>query len=92
MLAAEYGLDKNKVYTAFDAFLADGEMNTVYIATPNLLHYEQVKKALQAGKHVICEKPFCTRAKQARELVDLAKERRLFLVGCSSYSSFLPNL
>lgn len=90
MLAAEYGLDKNKVYTAFDAFLADGEMNTVYIATPNLLHYEQVKKALQAGKHVICEKPFCTRAEQARELTALAKENHLLLADATP-TSFLPN-
>lgn len=87
-LAAEYGV--NKVYTDLDAFLADGEVNFVYIATPNLLHYEQVKKALLAGKNVICEKPFCTRAEQARELVALAKERGLFLVDAVP-TAFLPN-
>ena len=64
-LASEYSA--GKVYTDMDAFLGDPEINTVYIATPNLLHYEQAKAALLAGKHVILEKPFCTREKYARE-------------------------
>ncbi|MBD5550771.1 MAG: Gfo/Idh/MocA family oxidoreductase [Lachnospiraceae bacterium] len=87
-LASEYGADK--VYTEMDAFLADKEINFVYIATPNLLHYEQIKKALLAGKNVICEKPFCTRAEQAHELVDMAKERHLFLIEAVP-TAFLPN-
>lgn len=87
-LAAEYGVDK--VYTEMDTFLADSEVNFVYIATPNLLHYEQVKKALLAGKNVICEKPFCTKARQARELVEIAKELHLFLVEAVP-TAFLPN-
>lgn len=61
-------------------FLVDKEVNFVYIATPNLLHYEQIKKALLAEENVVCEKPFCTKAEQAHELVDIAKERHLFLV------------
>ena len=43
-LAAEYGAEK--VYTDMDAFLADPQINFVYIATPNILHYPQAKKAL----------------------------------------------
>ena len=62
-LAQDYGAEK--VYTDMDEFLSSNAINTVYIATPNLLHYEQAKKALLAGKHVICEKPFCTRLDQA---------------------------
>ena len=88
-VAAEYGADR--VYTDLDAFLADEEMNTVYIASPNLLHYEQTRKALLAGKHVICEKPFCTKADQARELTALAKEKRLFLADAVP-TAYLPNL
>ena len=88
-LAAEYGAER--VYTDLDAFLGDEEMNTVYIASPNLLHYEQTKKALLAGKHVICEKPFCTKAEQARELTALAKEKQLFLADAVP-TAFLPNL
>lgn len=87
-LAEEYGA--SKVYTDMDAFLRDEETNFIYIATPNLLHYEQTKRALLAGKNVICEKPFCTKAEQARELVELAKERGLFLVDAVP-TAFLPN-
>ncbi len=87
-LAGEYGC--SRVYTDMDAFLGTDEINTVYIATPNLLHYEQAKKALLAGKHVILEKPFCTRALQAEELIRLAKERHLLLVEAAP-TTFLPN-
>lgn len=88
-LAAKYGACR--VYTDMDAFLADGEVNFVYIATPNLLHYEQAKKALLAGKNVILEKPFTPKAEQAKELVRIAKERHLFLVDATP-TAFLPNL
>ncbi len=88
-LAEEFG--GGKVYTDMEAFLGDDEVNTVYIASPNLLHYEQAKRALLAGKHVICEKPFCTKACQARELVDMAREKGLFLVDAVP-TAFLPNL
>lgn len=87
-LAKEY--DVSKVYTDMDRFLADEEINFVYIATPNLLHYEQTKKALLAGKNVICEKPFCTKASHARELVELAKSKGLFLIDAVP-TTFLPN-
>ena len=87
-LADQYGADK--VYTDMDAFLADESIDVVYIATPNLLHYEQTKRALLAGKHVICEKPFVTKSAQARELVSLAKERGLMLVEAVP-TTFLPN-
>lgn len=88
-LAEEYGAEK--VYTDMDAFLRDEEVNFVYIATPNLLHYGQAKAALLAGKNVICEKPFCAKASQARALAALAKEKGLFLVDATP-TAFLPNL
>lgn len=87
-LANEYGC--KKIYTDMSEFLSDERINTVYIATPNLLHYEQAKKALLAGKHVICEKPFVTRLSQAEELAALAKEKNLLLVEAAP-TTFLPN-
>ncbi len=92
MLAAEYGLDKNKVYTAFDAFLADGKMNTVYIATPNLLHYEQVKKGAAGGKApLIVRSPSVRRAEAGqRELTAWQKENHL-PSGRRHAHVFLPN-
>lgn len=88
-LADAYGV--KKVYTDMDEFLQDEETNFIYIATPNLLHYEQVKRALIAGKNVICEKPFCTKASQARELIELAEEKGLILVDAVP-PAFLPNM
>ncbi len=87
-LANEYGC--KKTYTDIDAFLADDEINTVYIAIPNLLHYEYTKKALLSGKNVICEKPFTTKYSHAKELSDIASDRNLFLVEAAP-TSFLPN-
>lgn len=87
-LAAEYGAQK--VYTDMDAFLADETVNVVYIATPNLLHHSQAKRALLAGKHVILEKPFCTTARDARELVEIARGKNLLLVDAVP-PSYCPN-
>jgi predicted dehydrogenase len=87
-LASSYNVPK--VYTDMEAFLQDDEINFVYIATPNSLHYEQTKKALLSGKNVICEKPFCTQASQAYELVEIAKQKGLFLVDAVP-TAFLPN-
>ena len=88
-LAEKFG--GGRVYTELEEFLADEEMNTVYIASPNSLHYPQTRQALLAGKHVLCEKPFCTTADQAKELAALAKERGLMLAEAVP-TAFLPNL
>lgn len=88
-LAAKYGA--SSVYTDMDAFLADENVNFVYIATPNLLHYPQAKKALLAGKNVILEKPFTTTAEHARELVRIADEKGLILIDAVP-TAFLPNV
>ena len=88
-LAAQYGAAK--VYTDMNAFLADPDVDMVYIATPNLLHYPQAKAALLAGKHVLLEKPFTTKLTHARELVQLAQARGLILIDAVP-TAFLPNL
>lgn len=62
------------VYTDLDAMLADPLVDAVYIATPNSLHVEQSRKALKAGKHVICEKPLATATEPIRELYRVADE------------------
>ncbi len=67
-------------YTDYDLFLKDTSFDTVYVAIPNNLHYSYSKKALLAGKNVICEKPFTTNHKQALALADLALEKHLFLI------------
>lgn len=77
-LAEDFGVEK--VYTDLDALCADEELDFIYVASPNSLHYEHVKKALLAGKNVICEKPFVPTYAQARELAELAKEKDLLLI------------
>lgn len=76
-LAQQFGI--SKVYTDYDAMLADPDIELVYIATPNSLHYAQTKAALLTGKNVLCEKPFVPTVAEADELIALAKEKHLFL-------------
>lgn len=71
--------DFKTYYTDIDEFLADKNIDVVYVALPNSLHFEYAYKALKAGKHVLLEKPFCTNYKQAKTLVDYAKAHKLFL-------------
>lgn len=78
-LARSYGC--SRVYTDFDAMLRDPEVNAVYVAAPNSLHYKYTKAALLAGKHVLCEKPFCPELWQAQELFALAYGRDLTAYG-----------
>lgn len=68
-----------RLYTDMDAFLADPSFDTVYVGVINSLHYPYTKKALLAGKNVICEKPFMSDGRQAREMIGLAEEKGLFL-------------
>lgn len=62
----------------YDTFL--NEVNAVYIATPHSTHFDYAKRALLAGKHVLCEKPMVFEGMQARELFSLAQERGLILM------------
>lgn len=55
-------------------------VNAVYIATPNTSHYELIKKAINAGKHVLCENAMVTNSKQAKELYELARNNKVVLL------------
>lgn len=76
-MAEAYGI--GKVYTSLDVMLEDPAIELVYVASPNALHYAQTKAALEAGKHVICEKPFAPTVEEAVELITLAKQKGVFL-------------
>ena len=67
-------------YGSYEALAADPEVEAVYVATPNNMHYENVRMCLEAGKHVLCEKPFTTSAREARELYALAAKKGLFVM------------
>lgn len=78
--AAEKGIAKT--YPTVEALLADKELDAVYIATPNKFHVPLAKQALEAGKHVILEKPFAMNYTEAKEAADLSKQLGLvFTIG-----------
>ena len=68
-------------YTQYDKLLKDVDL--VYVASPHLTHYDYVKQALLADKHVLCEIPFMLSEEQAAELYKLAEERHLVLLEAS---------
>ena len=78
--AAELGVAPDRCYPDYKTMFAeeakreDG-IEAVSIATPNGMHYEVLKAALEAGLHAVCEKPLCFTSEQAEELVALAKEK-----------------
>lgn len=76
-LAKTYGIPD--VTTDYEAFLSNRKFDIVYLGISNSVHFEYAKKALEAGKHVICEKPFTVTAAEAKELESLAKAKQLFL-------------
>ena len=74
-----------KAYGSYDELLDDPEVEAVYIPLPNTLHYEWVKKAIQHGKHVLCEKPMTPAAREAEELFDLAEKKGVHLMEAFAY-------
>ena len=67
----------NKVYTDLEEMAKSSDIDAVYIASPNSLHYEQSKVFLENGKHVICEKPIVTKLSEYEELKELADSKKL---------------
>ena len=76
-------------YPTYEALAADPDVDVIYIATPHNLHYENMKLCLNAGKHVLCEKPLTVNAAQAQECMTLAKEKGLFLME-AMWMKFIP--
>jgi D-xylose 1-dehydrogenase (NADP+, D-xylono-1,5-lactone-forming) len=76
--AREHGIPR--AYGSYEALLADPEIDAVYISLPNALHLEWTRRALQAGRHVLCEKPLGRRRADVEAAFDLAeREGRLLM-------------
>ncbi len=73
--AARLGLAK--AYSSFGEVLADDEVRSVHITTPNRYHFEMAAAVLRAGKHVMCEKPLAMNSSESAQLVRLARESGL---------------
>jgi predicted dehydrogenase len=81
--AKEHGIAKS--YGCYEDLLADPDVHCVYIALPNALHAEWCLKALDAGKHVLCEKPVCADAAQALRVADKVAETGLIFAEAFHY-------
>ena len=79
-----------EIYTDLDKCLSISSIDTIYVAVPNNLHYTVAKKALEAGKNVICEKPFTLNYHETVELFELAESKNLILIEAIT-NQYLPN-
>jgi len=77
------------VASSINELLANPRIDGIYIATPHAQHGEWVRQCLEAGKPVLCEKPLVPNVAQGQALVDLARERRVFLME-AVWTRFLP--
>ena len=73
--AEKYGVEN--VYGSYEEMLKDENIDVIYIATPHSQHYENMKKAIGAGKHILCEKAITVNDHQLEEIVSLAEEKNL---------------
>lgn len=73
--AERYGVEN--VYGSYEDMLEDKNIDVIYIATPHSQHYENMKKAIAAGKHILCEKAITVNDHQLEEIVSLAEEKNL---------------
>ncbi|KAE8551354.1 hypothetical protein EYB25_005239 [Talaromyces marneffei] len=86
----ETGLPDNLVaYGSYEELVKDPNVDVIYVASPHSHHYQNVRLALEANKHVLCEKAFTVNAAQAKILVDLARSRNLFLME-AVWTRFFP--
>ncbi|OAH11280.1 Gfo/Idh/MocA family protein [Streptomyces jeddahensis] len=76
--AERFGIPR--AYGSWGALAEDAEVDVVYVATPHSAHREAAGLCLEAGRNVLCEKAFTLNAREAEELVGLARERGLFLM------------
>ncbi len=75
--AAQWGFAR--AYGSYEAMLDDEQVELVYVATPHSHHYDHIRMSLLKGKHVLCEKAFTANAREAEEVLALAKEKKLFI-------------
>ena len=82
-IAGQYGIPA--AYGSYEELLADPSVEAVFIALPNHLHAEWVRRSADAGKHVLCEKPLAMDAGQAQESVDHCRRRGVCLMEAFMY-------
>ena len=86
-LAATHGIAR--AYNDIEALARDPDIDALYIATPHTLHHTCMLAAIEAGKAVLCEKPFTLNARQAAEVIAMARRRGTFVME-AMWTRFLP--
>lgn len=77
-------------YHGYESLVKDPDVDIIYVATTHNFHFEHTMLALENGKAVICEKPLAINARQAREMIDFARNKRVFLME-AFWTRFLPS-
>ena len=75
---------------SYAALAENPAVDAIYVASPHIFHFNDAMLCLQNGKAVLCEKAFTINAKEARELIDFARKKQLFLME-AMWSRFLPS-
>lgn len=78
-----------KTYGSYAELVADANVDIIYVATPHSHHFQNTMLALEAGKHVLCEKALTVNGAQARKLVETARAKKLFLME-AMWTRFFP--
>jgi predicted dehydrogenase len=78
-----------RAYGSYEELVKDPDIDVVYIATPHIRHKDDCILCLEAGKPVLCEKPFTLNAQEAREVIALAREKQLFCME-AMWMRFMP--
>jgi len=79
-----------RAYGSYEELVKDAEVQVVYIGAINPQHKDLAKLAISAGKGALCEKPLCINLKETQELVDLARQKKVFLME-GIWSRFFPS-
>ena len=78
-------------HQGYEALVNDPEVDAVYVSTPHPWHHQHALLALNAGKHVLLEKPFTINAREAQEIYELATAKKLFVLE-AMWTRFLPSM
>lgn len=87
-LSTRYNIDK--FYVDYRKLIEDENVEVVYVALPNILHYEVMDYAIELGKDIICEKPFCGNLRESEEIFARAFAKGLIVLEAASHR-FIPN-
>ena len=91
-IASAENLRVPRAYHSLDELLADPSVGVVHVTSPNRFHFDQCRRIIEAGKHVVCEKPLAMTARETAELVNLARSRPLAAAVCYNTRFYPLNL